>query len=150
MKLLIPPPLQGLIAGIAIWGLAQWAPDLVTAYSGQKTIAGGLIASGLVIDLISIIAFFRAKTTISPLSPEKTNTLVLNGLYRFSRNPMYLGMLLVLLGWSLWFSSPLTLIPIILFVLSITWLQIKPEEAALTEKFGENYTAYQARVRRWI
>ena len=150
MKLLIPPPVQGLIAGFAVWGLAKWFPEYVFSFPGQKPLAVAIASSGLLIDLVSVFAFFRAKTTVNPLSPQNTNTLVVSGLYKISRNPMYLGMLLILAGWTIWLGNPLGVLPVFLFIVSITYLQIKPEEHALEEKFGDSYRDYKQRVRRWI
>lgn len=150
MKLLIPPPVQGLIAGLAIWGLAKWFPEYALTLPGQMPLAVAIAGSGLLIDLVSVFAFLLAKTTVNPLSPQNTNTLVVSGLYKISRNPMYLGMLLILTGWTIWLGNPLGVLPVFLFVVSITYLQIKPEERALEEKFGDSYRDYKQRVRRWI
>ena len=84
------------------------------------------------------------------MQPEKATRLVVGGLYRISRNPMYLGMLMVLIGIALWLGNPLNIALIGLFVALITELQIKPEEARLAEVFGDEYAAYKTRVRRWI
>lgn len=150
MKPLIPPPLLGLLFGAAMWGLARGAPDFGVAFPGQLWIAVAIAAAGLAIDLVSIAAFFKRKTTVNPLAPAKAKALVTCGLYRISRNPMYLGMLLILIGWGVWLGSLLNIAIAALFVWAITELQIKPEEKALREKFGPAYDDYCARVRRWI
>lgn len=150
MKPIIPPPIIGLVCAFAMWALANSAPGLVITFPGQFWFAFLIAGAGLAIDLVSMAAFFKRKTTVNPLTPSKTNTLVIEGLYRFSRNPMYLGMLLILIGWALWLGNIINIIPIFLFIWIINEAQIKPEEKALQELFGDDYDAYCKRVRRWI
>lgn len=150
MKPLIPPPIIGLVCAFAMWALANSAPGLVITFPGQFWSAVVIAGAGLAIDLFSVAAFFKRKTTVNPLTPSKTNTLVVEGLYRFSRNPMYLGMLLILIGWGLWLGNGLSVVFILLFIWVLNEMQIKPEEEVLREKFGDDYTAYCKRVRRWI
>ncbi|MEM9384279.1 MAG: isoprenylcysteine carboxylmethyltransferase family protein [Pseudomonadota bacterium] len=150
MKLRVPPPVVGLLCAGAAWGLHRWGPLIEVHVPGQRAVAVTLIAVGLAIDVTAVIAFFRAKTSITPLAPGKTTELVVSGWYRFSRNPMYLGMLGVLIGWVLWLGQPLGVLTLILFVIWITTFQIVPEEQVLAQKFGERYEAYRSRVRRWL
>ena len=150
MKLVIPPPLIGLLTGAGMWGLARMLPDLTIEASLLRWCALAVMAVGVLIEAVSVLAFLRARTTVTPLKPEKASTLVVSGLYHVSRNPMYLGMLILLIGWALWLANPTTLILPPVFVLYLTLFQIKPEEAALSEKFGSEYKAYCGRVRRWI
>ena len=95
-------------------------------------------------------AFVHAKTTVNPLAPESAEELVTSGLFRFSRNPMYLGMLLVLTGGLIWLGAWSAMLAPILFIWVITEIQIKPEERALQQKFGDQFTLYRSRTRRWI
>lgn len=150
MHLLIPPPLIGLICAAAIWALSAYAPGFNVTFPGQRLLAFVVMGAGLVMDGISIAAFFKAKTTVSPLSPQKTSQIVETGLYRISRNPMYLGLLLILAGYSVLRGSPLALPVLAGFVAYITAFQILPEEERLLNAFGEPYAAYKRRVRRWI
>ena len=150
MTPIVPPPVIGLIVGLAMWILAKSAVGYSVYFTGQALAASIIAGTGLAIDLVSVGAFFRRKTTVNPLTPSKTNTLVVEGLYRFSRNPMYLGMLMMLTGWGLWLANPLNVVFLALFVWMLNEVQIKPEERALSEKFGEDYDAYRRRVRRWI
>ena len=106
--------------------------------------------AAFLIEAVSVFAFLRARTTVTPLKPEKASTLVVSGLYRVSRNPMYLGMLILLIGWTLWLGNPASLLLLPVFVIYVTVFQIKPEEAALSEKFGSDFDAYRRRVRRWL
>jgi protein-S-isoprenylcysteine O-methyltransferase Ste14 len=94
--------------------------------------------------------FVTEKTTISPLAPQKSSTLIVNGPFKLTRNPMYLGMAALLLGWALVLENPLALLGPILFVMYITRFQIIPEERILTEKWGDAYTAYKSKIKRWL
>ncbi len=150
MKLIVPPPAQGLICAVAMYFVEQSLGPSTTTISGQRGIALTLGGAGLLIDLLAIAAFINQRTTISPFHPSQTKKLVISGLYRFSRNPMYLGLLLILLGWGLWLGHPLNIALIALWIGYITHFQIKPEEAVLREKFGGEYDTYRQQVRRWI
>lgn len=146
----VPPPLIALAAGFAMWAVARRAGLPALDYPGRVPLAAALAGAGLLLDLVSVAAFLRARTSVNPLAPEKASALVISGLYRVSRNPMYLGMLLILLGWAAFLAQPFALAPVALFVVLIDIMQIRPEEKALEEKFGDDYRAYKRRVRRWI
>ncbi|MBX2849532.1 MAG: hypothetical protein KTR16_14520 [Acidiferrobacterales bacterium] len=105
MKLLIPPPLQGFLAGVAIWAIANWLPMVTVSMPWQFWVAAFVSSIGLLIEIVSVRAFFKAKTTINPLAPQNANQLVITGFYRYSRNPMYLGLLLLLIGWAVYLGS---------------------------------------------
>ncbi|MEO0464452.1 MAG: isoprenylcysteine carboxylmethyltransferase family protein [Pseudomonadota bacterium] len=150
LDLLIPPPVVGLVCGLAMWGIASAMPALCFAFPLQTTLAAVLIVAGLALDMAAIGAFWKAKTTVTPLAPEKASSLVVEGLYRFTRNPMYLGLLLILSGLAILLGSPVSMIVLAVFVAYITAFQIKPEEARLQEVFGADYLAYMKRVRRWL
>lgn len=151
MRPLLPPPLIGLLLAAAMAATDRWlVPGWASTLPGQQSAAIGVMGVGLIIEAIAAAAFFRAKTTVNPLAPQNSTTLVVTGLYRFSRNPMYLGMAILLTGWALWLGNPANAVFLILFVALITVLQIKPEEKALRDNFGDEYDAYCARVRRWI
>jgi len=96
------------------------------------------------------LEFKRARTTINPFRPENSTALVTSGIYRFTRNPMYVGLTLVLLGWAAFLCSAWALVGPVIFVLYIGRFQIAPEERVLSAKFGAAYTEYSARVRRWL
>jgi protein-S-isoprenylcysteine O-methyltransferase Ste14 len=145
---LVPPPVMALAAGVLMWAARDLGPRI--EFHGLVLLAAAFAGAGLLIDLVSVAAFVRARTTVNPLAPDKANALVVGGLYRFSRNPMYLGMLMILLGWAAYLAQPLTLVFVAAFVFLIEVLQIRPEEKALEEKFGEDYRAYKKRVRRWL
>lgn len=150
MMLKVPPPLQGALTGMAMWLVAQYASFLPFEFALSSYLALGFITGGLIIEAIAITVFWRARTTVSPLAPQKTSQLVTKGLYGISRNPMYAGLALLLFGWGIYLGEGANLLIWLIFLYAVTGLQIKPEEAALREKFGPAYHAYCQRVRRWL
>ncbi len=95
-------------------------------------------------------AFIKSKTTVNPMRPEDSSALVVKGIYRISRNPMYLGFVVILLAWGVFLGSALAFLMLPIFVWYIRTFQILPEEKALEDNFGENYKVYKSKVRRWI
>lgn len=146
----LPPPVIGLLCLLAMWLVSRQVSAWQVEPPLRPVLAGLLVIIGGAIDAVSVAAFFRARTTINPLAPERVAELVVTGLYRYSRNPMYLGLLLILCGAAVWFAQPLNLLVLAAFVWLMNTLQIKPEEAALAGKFGDRYRDYCRRVRRWI
>lgn len=150
MKLLIPPPLQAIICAACMWAIASPFPNLNFTFAFQQPLAILICIIGIGIDLVSVGLFARTKTTVSPFSPDKTSQLVISGLYQYTRNPMYLGMALILTGLAIWLGNAAAFIMVPIFIWFITVLQIIPEEEILLEKFGEEYGDYKMRVRRWL
>ena len=150
MKLLVPPPAQAIICAAGMWLISQRFPSLNFSFDFQQYLAIVICAIGILIDLISVGMFAKFKTTVSPFSPHKTDKLVTTGFYKYTRNPMYLGMVVILTGLCVWLGNfgSFALIPV--FMWFVTQFQIVPEEEILREKLGEEYDAYLARVRRWI
>ena len=109
-----------------------------------------LATAGAALALAGVWAFAQARTTVNPLAPRRARELVTHGVYRHTRNPMYLGMLLALAGWAVWLGNAAALPVLPAFVLVLNALQIRPEEAALRERFGEAYARYACRARRWL
>jgi protein-S-isoprenylcysteine O-methyltransferase Ste14 len=139
-----------LVCAVAIWLIAARVPGLAFDFPGRVPLAAAIATLGLAIDFLSLLRFLRARTTINPLSPGKASALVAEGLYRYTRNPMYLGLLLVLTAWTLYQGNVLGLAVLPLFVAYLTRFQIVPEERLLAAKFGGSYEAYRRAVRRWI
>lgn len=146
----VPPPVVAVLVGTAMWFLAPLGPALPLAQGARPVIAAGLLAAGLAFDVAGLLAFRAARTTINPLRPERASSLVTHGVYRITRNPMYVGLGFVLLAWAVQLSALLALLGPPAFVLYITRFQIRPEERVLREAFGERYLEYAARVRRWL
>src|SRR5688572_33143385 len=134
----------------AMLGVTYAAPMLSFSLPGRFAIAVALAALGGASAIAGVVAFRRQHTTVNPLTPSASSAIVTGGIYRMSRNPMYLGFLLVLAGWVVWLSSAGAALFLPAFVAYLTRYQIKPEERALLAKFGSLYTEYMSRVRRWV
>ncbi len=133
-----------------MWLLNQHLPLAQLIAMPWNKLGLALIAGALMLDLSSLFLFIKRKTTPNPFSPENASKLVTSGMYRFTRNPMYVGLALLLTGWAIYLGSlsPFLLIP--LFVVVLTVQQIIPEEKILEEKFGKEYLDYKQSVRRWL
>ena len=150
LELKIPPPLVALATGVLMWLASSLMPPFAIPDMIRVSVALAAALIGIGLDLAGLIAFLRAKTTINPLKPASSAALVTSGLYRVTRNPMYLGMLLVLLGWAMFLSNLAALLIAPLFAFYITRFQITPEERVLAKKFGAAFMVYQSQVRRWL
>ena len=149
LELKVPP-----LALVFLFGALMW---LVSAYSvftialpwrSAFALMFGIV--GFTTLLAGVLAFRRAKTTVNPLTPEATTAMVTSGIYRFTRNPMYVGFLLVLAGWAIYLCNLLAFALLPLFVCYMNRFQIAPEERALRAKFSNVFTAYVCSVRRWL
>lgn len=146
----IPPPLVAVICALLMWlSAGQW-PTVEAPGSWRLVGSLVLLVSGVGVCLAGVICFHRAKTTVNPLKPASASVLVTSGIYRVTRNPMYLGFALVLVAWAVLLASPFAWLGVAVFVLFINRFQILPEERALRRLFGEALDEYCARVRRWI
>ncbi len=150
LKLKIPPPAYMLLFAGLMWLLDRHLPLLEWIPAPWNKGGLGIIAAALLLDLSSLLLFFKRHTTPNPFTPEKASQLVTSGMYRYTRNPMYVGLLTVLTGWAIYLGSlsPFFLIPLFMGVL--THQQIIPEEKILEEKFGQAYLDYKQSVRRWL
>jgi protein-S-isoprenylcysteine O-methyltransferase Ste14 len=150
LELKIPPPFVTLATIPLMWFLSHTLPKTAALGTARVPIALGLAVLGVVFVVFGAMQFKRAQTTINPRCPEGTSILVTNGIYRITRNPMYVGLMLVLLGWAVFLASPISLGGVVVFIAYITQYQIKPEERILLEKFGDEYQKYRSGRRRWI
>ena len=146
----IPPVAQVLAVAAAMWLIAKYVPALSVAIPARKVLVVLFFCLGGAVAIPGITAFRTAGTTVDPRYPEKASNLVVAGVYRYSRNPMYLGLLLLLIAWALYLSNLLGFAGLPLFVLGMNRLQIRHEEAAMEALFGDEYRAYKQKVRRWI
>jgi len=133
-----------------MWLLAALFPAAAFRFPAQRLTAAILLLLAGMVGIAGVRAFARARTTVNPLQPQAASRLVTSGIYRYSRNPMYLALLLALLGWSAWLGNAAALLLIPLFVLAMNRLQIRPEERALESLFGDAFRSYARKVRRWI
>ena len=147
---IIPPPVALLIGIGLTYGISRLWPQTTVDWVGLAWIGGLLFATGAGLMLAAVWSLWRAHTTIDPFRPERAQHLVTSGIYRISRNPIYLGDALLLAGAAVWLGQPLGLLAVILFVLFIDRFQIRSEEAALARHFGGQFTTYRQRTRRWL
>jgi len=150
LELKIPPLLVWFLIGSAMFGAARFLPTLSFEIRGRLVIALALAAIGLAVAIAGVAAFRRQGTTVNPLEPNLSTSIVSTGVYGFSRNPMYLGFLLTLVGWAAWLANAGAALLLLAFVATMNAFQIRPEERILLAKFGAEYERYMARVRRWI
>lgn len=146
----IPPPILVAVIGATMWVVAQITPPMPLGWALRLACASGLLLVGWLFLISGFLAFRRARTTISPVDPAAASSLVVTGVYRYTRNPMYVGFALTLLGWSAWLSAPWAWLGPALFCVFIDRFQIAPEERALFEKFGPSYKQYLENVHRWL
>lgn len=150
LELKIPPVAVALITAAGMWYVARAVPGIEVSFPGREVVSGLVAGAGGFIALSGVVVFSRAGTTVNPMKPGSSSALVQSGIYAVTRNPMYLGVLLVLLAWAIYLANVLTLLFLPGFVWYMNWFQIEPEERALTSLFGPEFTAYVARVRRWL
>lgn len=150
LELRIPPLVLAAGFAIAIALVSAYVPLLHIPVPGHRYAAVALSFTGFVIAATGVLQFRRAQTTVNPMSPHKASTVVSSGLYRWSRNPMYLGMALALLGSAAWGSAFAGYLLVPGFCGYLTRFQIVPEEKALLSDFGPEFAQYMSKVRRWI
>lgn len=146
----IPPPLIGLLMALIMWLAARATPELSAAIPARRGIAVALGVAGLAVVVAGVVQFRRARTTVNPLNPAAASDLVESGVYRVTRNPMYLGFAFVLAGWAVCLASPPAVLGVFAFVGYMNRFQIIPEERALRANFPGAFDAYARRVRRWL
>ena len=150
LDLRIPPPIIAALIALAMWPLSTTLPRVLVATQMRVAAAIAIALVGGAFSIADALAFRRAKTTVNPLRPERASALVTTGVYRITRNPMYVGLLLGLLAWAAGLSSPVSLAGPVAFIMFINRFQIEPEEKALLVKFGPKYETYKSTVRRWL
>ena len=150
MNTLIPPPLALAIIAVLMWALDRVLVQgqIVTAFNTPVAVV--LLAAGLALMALAAMQFIRAKTTINPMRPARATALMVSGVFKLSRNPIYLADLLILAAFCVWLGNVINVLMLVFFVCYIARFQIEPEERALRTLFGETYSAYCANVRRWL
>lgn len=150
LELKIPPVPLAVVFAAAMFGLSWLTPSAHFVATGNQVVAPALAVLGAGVALAGVVRFRANKTTVNPLTPTASSMIVSDGVYRFSRNPMYLGFLLALTGWAVYLSNAFAALLLPAFVAYMNRFQIKPEEQALLAKFGPRYAQYLATVRRWL
>ena len=153
----IPPPLVLLFSLLLIKGVSMLSTASANTPANTQTemdylawIGGALAVLGICIAVLGVREFRKAQTTVNPLDPSRASNLVTSGVFGLSRNPMYLGMLLVTIGYSVALAKPLSMLVVVMFALYINRWQIIPEERAIRKLFGQEFDDYCAKTRRWI
>jgi protein-S-isoprenylcysteine O-methyltransferase Ste14 len=150
LELKLPPAALVAICAALMYGVAKLTPGLTFAYPA-RSVAGLVVGVlGLSISFAGVLAFGKRGTTVNPMTPGAASVIVSHGVYRFSRNPMYLGFALFLAGWAAYLANVGAALMLPLFVAYMTRFQIRPEERALLLKFGGPFADYMSSVRRWI
>ena len=150
LRLRIPPLAVVALAGGFGWITARIVPALNFEFSGRAELAATFGLLGVACSVLGVASFRLARTTVNPMTPDATTALVVSGIYRVTRNPMYLGFLLLLLAELVWLANPVAFLVAPAFVLYLNRFQIGPEEVALRSRFGAEFHSYAAHVRRWI
>ena len=150
LALKVPPVAQVIITAAAMYGVSKMVPALTFSLNGSTALAVGLGVMGLSLGIMGVTQFRIAQTTPNPQALEKVSSLVTSGVYQYSRNPMYVGLVLILLGWAFYLFHFLAFVLLPIFILYMTRFQIQPEEQMMARKFGKTYQDYLNKVRRWI
>lgn len=144
------PVLQTTAFMILMVLLGKLLPGADFEAAWARSAALSCFAIGLALGISGGGLLERSRTTSDPLKTDQSTTLVTGGIYRWTRNPMYLGFVFILLAFGFFVGNAASFVALPLYITSMTLLQIIPEERALTTCFGDAYRQYQARVRRWL
>lgn len=150
LELKIPPLVLVILSALFMWLLAAYVPIVLITFAGQVVVAILLAVVGVQLAIAGARTFHERKTTVNPLKPEESSSLITDGVFKLSRNPIYLGMLLGLAGFAVWLGALTALIVLPMFVMYMNQFQIKPEERSLQRNFGESFSQYMRNTRRWI
>ena len=150
LDLKVPPLAVAAFMAMLMWLASLALPAFGFVFPAQRLCAVILAVAGAATIALGIASFQRARTTNNPMKPGSASSLVVSGVYAFTRNPMYLGLLLVIAGWAVFLSNVLAFVFLPVFVFYMNRFQIKPEERALTARFGQEFVAYKSRARRWL
>lgn len=150
LELKIPPVALTIIFAVLMWMFTLFTPEITIFQPIKVLVVLVLILIGSIISILGVWEFKQSKTTVNPMTPEESSLLVTSGVYSRTRNPMYVGFLCFLLAWGMFLANVLSLIFCSIFIFYMNNFQIKPEERALVELFGEEYSNYKQSVRRWL
>lgn len=150
LELRVPPVIVFILSAFLMWGAARLIPAWRFDLPWRGPLSALFIFIGILLGLKGLSAFHRVRTTSNPVRPDDASSLVTSGVYRITRNPMYLGLLFLLAAWALRISNGVSLLLLPAFVIYMTRFQIIPEERALASKFGESFDSYRRSVRRWL
>lgn len=146
----IPPVVLMGVFAIGMWLLSMQLPKQALFANGSTIAAVVIVILGALVAVSGVLAFRKARTTVNPMEPQDASTLVNSGVYRVTRNPMYLGFLLMLVGYGVFLQSAYSLVLCVGFILYMNRFQIEPEERFLEAQFHNEFVLYKGKVRRWI
>ena len=149
-ELKVPPVALAVVFAVVMWAASAFFSAASISLPGASIVAFTFVLIGGGIALAGVSAFRQHCTTVNPMKPETTTSVVTAGIYRVTRNPMYLGLAFVLVGWAMYLENLAAMLFVPAFVAYMTRFQIKPEERALLAKFGPSFADYMAAVRRWL
>ena len=150
LELKVPPLVLVLVLALAMWFAATQLPSLTFTLPGRQGLVTIISGIGILFLLAGVYEFQKVKTTVNPMTPAAASVIVASGIYRISRNPMYVGFLLALTGWAMFLSHPVAFLFLPVFVAYMNRFQILPEERVLSAKFGDEYDRYKQNIRRWL
>ena len=150
LELKVPPPIVALVAALGMWAISRLTFAFEVDVALRTAVAVVIALIGGAFDVAGIASFRRARTTLNPMKPEAASSLVTGGIYRVARNPMYVGLLFLLVAWAAFLWAPWAILGPVLFVAYMNRFQIGPEERALMGAFGDEYARYKSAVRRWL
>ena len=150
MSLRVPPAAVFLVHVGLIWLTGKYLEFATLVFPGQKLVALIVGLAGCILALSTVIEMYRRGTTIDPIFPDKASRLLTKGVFRFSRNPIYLALLFMLIAIVVWQGNWMSFLWCFTMVWHLSHFQIRAEEIALQKKFGEHYLDYKRKVRRWI
>lgn len=150
LELKVPPVLVTAVFAAMMWWVSRLTPAIDLPASLRLGCLLLLMTSAVIIGLYAVASFKNARTTVNPLTPEACTSLVNTGIFRVSRNPMYLALLLALAGWAVFLGNLYSLVMTVVFVAYMNRFQIQPEERVLEAVFGDAFTEYRQQVRRWL
>ena len=146
----VPPVAVAFIMAV-VMALIAWAiPASGFVFPGREPATAVFVVAGVAASLLGVRSFRRARTTVNPLRSSTASSLVVSGIYSVTRNPMYLGFLFILSAWAIFLSNAIAFLLLPAFAVFMNRFQIEPEERALTALFGQEFMAYQRRVRKWL
>jgi len=150
LELKLPPLPLAIGFGVLMWAIDRWLPTQIDRSVIRTAVALTIFGFAVVVVVVAVRGFRKAKTTVDPFHPESASAIVTSGIYRFTRNPMYLGFLLSLIALAVFLGNWISALMPLIFVVYMNRFQIAPEERALRVRFGASYEAFLRSVRRWI
>jgi protein-S-isoprenylcysteine O-methyltransferase Ste14 len=150
MKLKVPPALVAFVIGLVMWGFDHSIHPAFAIFTVPQWPYRLILGVAVTVGVLALYQFFQNRTTVDPHKPGHASKLVTGGIYRFSRNPMYVALLILMIGFGFKLGNLFSLLLLPLFVMYMNRFQITPEEEILREKFGVEFENYTSQVRRWL